>query len=388
MMQQEALSLDAIRRREFPLADRQIYLDNAGRGLLPRSHVEAAGEILRAMSEEVTLGNSDVLIEATRERAARLLHCEPEAVALLSTTSQGLNLVPGGLDWRAGDEVILYAADHPTDIYAWLNLGDRGVVPRFIKDRDGRYDAEDVERLIGPRTRAVCLSLVNYGTGFRAPIEAIGEICRRRGVWLVVDAIMGLGALRVDAPATGADILVAHGYKFLLSGFGIAICYCSPRARTELRVAEVGYKGMRIVKNYVVRSPDFSSMEKPDFALSARRFEAGTQALSVMAGMRATLDLMLSVGTDTIDAHIRALARQLVEGLRAAGFAVAGSTRPEERSAIVSFARPGMDHAELSHRLTEGKIHHHVIHERIRLSPHLFNNRGDVEATLAALGRN
>jgi selenocysteine lyase/cysteine desulfurase len=120
-----------------------------------------------------------------------------EDIALLSTTSQGLNLVPSGLDWRAGDEVVLYEMDHPTDIYAWLNLADRGVTMRFIKDRGGRYDAEDLEQLIGPRTRAVCLSLVNYGTGFRAPVEAIGEICRRRGVWFVVDAIMALGALRV-----------------------------------------------------------------------------------------------------------------------------------------------------------------------------------------------
>ena len=387
-MMQQNFSLDAIRKREFPLAARQIYLDNAGRGLLPRSHVEAVQQILRAMSEEATLGNSDVLIEATRERAARLLHCEREAVAMLSTTSQGLNLVPGGLDWHAGDEIVLYEADHPTDIYAWLNLADRGVETRFIRDQGGRYDAEDVERMIGPRTRAVCLSLVNYGTGFRAPIEAIGEICRRRRVWLVVDAIMGLGALRVDAPATGADILVAHGYKFLLSGFGVAICYCSPRARTELRVAEVGYKGMRVVKNYTVRSPDFAHMQKPDFADSARRFEAGTQALSVMAGMRATLDLMLAAGTEIIDAHIRRLAQQLADGLRAGGYTVAGSTKPEERSAIVAFAKAGVDHTELSRRLTEREIHHHVIHERIRLSPHLFNNQGDVEAALAALGQN
>jgi len=107
-----------------------------------------------------------------------------------------------------------------------------------------------------------------------------------------------------------------------------------------------------------------------------------------MAGMRATLDLMLAAGTGVIDAHIRTLAQQLVDGLRAGGFVVAGSTRPEERSAIVSFGKPGIDHAALSRRLTEGKIHHHVIHERIRLSPHLFNNRDDVAATLAALGRN
>ena len=84
-----------------------------------------------------------------------------------------------------------------------------------------------MERLIGPRTRAVCLSLVNYGHGFRAPIEAIGEICRRHGVWLVVDAIMALGTLRVDAAAIGADIISAHGYKFLwlVARYGVAICY-------------------------------------------------------------------------------------------------------------------------------------------------------------------
>lgn len=386
-MQKELPNLDAIRAHEFPLALRQTYLDNAGRGLLPRSNVEAAQGVLHAMSNEVTLGNSELLLDTTRERAARLLNCGAEAIALLSTTSQGLNLVPGGLDWRSGDEVILYEADHPTDIYAWLNLSDRGVVSRFVSDRDGRYEAEDVERLIGPRTRAVCLSLVNYGTGFRAPIEAIGEICRRRGVWLVVDAIMGMGALRVDAPVIGADLLVAHGYKFLLSGFGVAICYCSPRARTELRVAEVGYKGMEVVKNYVVRSPDFASMagRKLDFAASARRFEAGTQALSVVAGMRATLDLMLSAGVDVIDSHIRGLARQLVEGLRAAGCVVAGSAQESERSAIVSFTRPGVEFTELSRRLTERGIHHHVIHQRIRLSPHFYNNRDDIAATFAAL---
>ena len=338
---------------------------------------------------EVTLGNSDVLIEATRARAARLLHCEPEAVALLSTTSQGLNLVPGGLDWHAGDEVVLYEADHPTDIYAWLNLGDRGVVLRFVKRprrplrRRGRGAPDRAAHAGGVPEPGQLRHTVSARRSRRSARFAAAAAC---GWWSMRS--WALGALRVDAPATGADILVAHGYKFLLSGFGIAICYCSPRARTELRVAEVGYKGMRVVKNYVVRSPDFSRMEKPDFAASARRFEAGTQALSVMAGMRATLDLMLSTGTDVIDAHIRVLAQQLVEGLLAGGYAVAGSLRPEERSAIVSFARPGTDHTELSRRLTEGKIHHHVIHERIRLSPHLFNNRGDVDAALAALGRN
>ena len=381
------MDIDTIRAREFPITQSCIYLNNCARGPLPRAHVAAAAEFLRDMSERMSPGDLDALIEATRAQAARLLNCEAAAVALLATTSQGLNLVPGGLDWRAGDEVVLYEMDHPTDIYAWLALADRGVGVRFVKDRGGRYEAEDVERLIGPRTRAVCLSLVNYGHGFRAPIEAIGEICRRRGVWLVVDAIMALGALRVDAPALGADIISAHGYKFLLSGFGVAVCYCSARALGELRVAEVGYKAMEGAMEYARHLPDFAAMAgRPlRFAATARRFEAGTQALVVMAGMHATLDLMLSLGTAAIERRVLGLAGQLVEGVLAKGYRVAGSTRPGERSAIVSFTREGLDVGELSRRLARQRIHHIVTHDRPKLSPHFYNTAADIDAALACL---
>jgi cysteine desulfurase/selenocysteine lyase len=379
--------IEAIRAREFPIALSRAYLNNCARGPLPRSYTHVVGEFLREMSERMPARNSELLIEETRERAARLLNCGAEEVALLATTSQGLNLVPGGLDWRPGDEVILYEMDHPTDIYTWLNLADRGVTARFVKDRGGRYEAEDVERLIGPRTRAVCLSLVNYGHGFRAPMEAIGEICRRRGIWLVVDAIMALGALRVDARSLGADIITAHGYKFLLSGFGVAVCYCSPRARSELRVAEVGYTGMEQIKHYVPRPPDFQLLAgRPlDFTTAARRFEAGTQALAVVVGMKASLDLLLSVGVDAIEHRIFGLVGRLLEGLLAKGYQVAGSIRDGERSAIVSFTRPGLDVAEVSRRLVAQGVDHIVTHGRPKLSPHFYNTQGEIDAALACL---
>jgi selenocysteine lyase/cysteine desulfurase len=380
-------ALDAVRLDEFSGLAGQIYLDNAARGPLPRSHVEAVRGVVEEMSAGASGRDWNLLIEEVRERAARLLNCAAADVALLGTTSQGLNLVPGGLDWRAGDEVVLYEMDHPTDIYAWLNLGQQGVIPRFVKDRGGRYEAEDVERLIGPRTRAVCLSLVNYGHGFRAPLEAIGEICRRRGVWLVVDAIMALGALRVDAAALGADIVSAHGYKFLLSGFGAAVCYCSPRARRELRVAEVGYKGMNGVMDYARRLPDFEALAgRPlDFADTARRFEAGTPAIAMLAGMNASLELMLSLGPAAIESHVMELAERLADGLRHKGYTVAGSDRPGERAAIVSFTRPGLDVPQLSQRLADRRIDHIVTHDRPKFSTHLYNTASEVDAVLACL---
>ena len=233
----------------------------------------------------------------------------------------------------------------------------------------------------------MCLSLVNYGHGFRAPMEAIGEICRRRGVWLVVDAIMALGALRVDATALGADIVVAHGYKFLLSGFGAAVCYCSERARRELRVAEVGYKGMERVMDYARRLPDFVAMAgRPlEFAPTARRFEAGTQAIAILGGMNASLELLLSVGAAAVEGHVLELSGRLAEGLSDKGYKVVGSDRPGERSALVSFTRPGLDVAQLSQKLSARQVDHIVTHGRPKFSPHVYNTSSEIDAVLAYL---
>jgi len=191
----------------------------------------------------------------------------------------------------------------------------------------------------------------------------------------------------VDAPAIGADIISAHGYKFLLSGFGVAVCYCSARALSELRVAEVGYKAMEPVRIYGDAQPDFAAMagRKLAFAATARRFEAGTQALAVMAGMKASLELMLSVGAEAIERRVLALAGRLVEGLLARGYRVAGSTRPGERSAIVSFTREGLDVGQLTRRLTARSIDHIVTHDRPKLSPHFYNTAAEVDAALACL---
>ena len=198
---------------------------------------------------------------------------------------------------------------------------------------------------------------------------------------------MGLGALRINARSLGADIISAHGYKFLLSGFGLAICYCSERTRRELRVAEVGYKAMVGAMDYAQHPPDFAAMSNrgPAFATTARRFEAGTQALAMVAGMKATLELMLSIGTETIERHVMQLAGQLIEDVTVKGYKVAGSPHPHERSAIVSFTREGLETGELSRRLTAHGIHHHVLHQRIRLSPHFYNNSDDIAAALAVL---
>jgi selenocysteine lyase/cysteine desulfurase len=104
-----------------------------------------------------------------------------------------------------------------------------------------------------------------------------------------------------------------------------------------------------------------------------------------MAGMNASLDLMLAIGVEAIESRVLGLAAQLADGLRARGYHLAGSTKPGERSAIVSFTRDSLDVTKLSATLKERKIAHHTIHQRIRMSPHLYNSPDDVIAALTAL---
>lgn len=377
------LDVTRLRQEQFPITRTWSFLNHATYGPLPAAHVQAASHFVQQMSEEMLGDLTDHWIgkvDEVRAQAGQLINCEPDAIALLKNTTEGLCLVPLGLDWREGDEVITYQLEFPSNVYPWMNLASQGVKVKFIGDRGGRFDVDEVESLITPRTRAVNLSMVNFANGFRAPVEAIGELCQERGIWFVVDAIQALGALKVDAQSLNADIISAHGYKFLLSGFGISVCYCSRRARSELRVPQPGWKSIAAsgaITNMLNYNLDF-----PD---TARRFESGVQSLAAVHGLSATLELLLGVGQELIDERVLQLAQELAEGLESQGFAVMSSQRPGERSGIVSARRDDIDVPEIQRTLAEEHVSCAIREGRVRISPHFYNTAEEVEKCLSCL---
>ena len=299
------------------------------------------------------------------------LDADADEIALLTSTGQGLALVAHGLDWRDGDEVVTYAGEFPSVVLPWLQLRDRGIVVRFVEDGGCRYGIEDVEALVSDRTRVVALSLVNFAHGFRAPIEAVAEICRARGIWLVVDVMQALGAIPVDARALGADILSAQAYKHLLGGFGISICWCSPRARSELRVVGAGWAG-RVPG--AISSTDF---ERP-LARSARRFEPSHPPFAAIRGLRATLRLLLDHCPPAYQRRIGRLAGELVEGLEERGWTTTRSSQTAEHSTIVAAARPELDLAAVHAKLRERRVACSYRSGRLRFAPHFYNTSDDL----------
>jgi selenocysteine lyase/cysteine desulfurase len=379
------IDIARLRREEFPITKRGIYLDHATFGPPPTRHVRAVNTFLERMSAEGLedlFALSDEGVDGVRQKAAVLLGCDSANVTFVRSTSHGIGLVAEGLDWAPGDEVILYELDHPAGVLPWTNLAGRGVKTRFIRDR-GRFGfvAADLLELIGPRTRAVCVSLVNFGHGGRAPVEDIAAICRDRDIWLVVDAVQALGAVRVDTTAIAADIVVAHAYKFLLSGFGIGVCYCSDRALSELKVRQVGWKS--------VENPyDLERMLAFEltFPASAKRFEPSFQPLSQVFGLGATLDLLNEAGAAAIETRVMALSQKLVSGLLEKGYQVAASPDGRARSAIVSvILRDDGERARVDRGLLKAEARCAVRESRVRLSPHFYNTEEEIDRMLSCL---
>lgn len=374
----EATELAAIRQREFSITSSWLYFDTATYGPHPRRYVQTMSDVAERLSSE-PIDTTAAGIEGVRSAAARLLRAPEANVALLRSTGEGTNLVTGGLDWHAGDEVILYELDFPSLLAPWLALAERGVNVAIVADR-GRYrfDVEDVERLLSPRTRAISISLVNNITGFRAPVEALAELCRTRGLWFTVDAVQAIGSVQVDVPALGADVVSAHGYKFQLSGFGYGLAYLSDRAIDTLRVPHVGTSNLQ---------SDGRSLFESGLELhaNARRFEPSVPNLPAVLAMGASLELLLEAGSAEIDAHNRQLCQRLVEGLLQKEYEVVTSQRPGESAGIVCAVKPGVDPDSIREHLAARRIVCAVRGGRLRFAPHLFNTRDEVEQVIAAL---
>jgi len=318
---------------------------------------------------------------SVKQTIGRLVNCEPEDLALVHSTREGISLVSLGLDWRPGDEVVVYDQEFPSGVYPWMALEELGVVIRLIRDEGRRrFDTADVEAVMSDRTRVVSISLVNCYHGFRAPVEQMSKLCREQGAWFVVDAVQAAGALRIDVPSLGGDLVAAHGYKSLCSGYSIGFCYVSPALRDVLAVRAPGWKSV----------DDAPMLEKQlDYYLryprDARRYEASVPNIAGMYGMQASIELFLDTGVERIHDHVLAVRDAVASVLEEHGYPVVSSNAPAERSGIVSAKVPGDSAPVVQAALASAGVSCAVRDGRLRVSCHLFNDCNDVDKLASAL---
>jgi selenocysteine lyase/cysteine desulfurase len=365
----------------MPVTRRWAYFDHAAVAPMTARAQAALAEWAVDFTENGLANYSRWLkrVEEVRRLAGQLLHADPLDVAFIKNTSDGISIVAEGLDWQPGDNVVSAEDEYPANIYPWLNLAHRGVELRRVPSRGGRVSLDDLLAEMDGRTRLVTISWVEYASGFRNDLDAIGAACRQRGVLFFVDAIQGLGAFPLDVSHCPIDFLAADGHKWMLGPEGCGIFWIRRDLVDRLHPVGVGWHS-------VVGAWDFGTI---DFRLkpSAGRWEGGSLNIAGITTLGASLELLLEVGIDAVGRRILELTDHLCAAVERTGWRVYSSRRETERSGIVSLIAPAdrQPAAVVRQLRQQGVVVNHRS-GRLRVSPHAYNTPEEIDRLVQLLG--
>lgn len=376
---------EAERVHAFPVAAGGIFLAHAAVTVLPRCAAEAiASHAMASCHQHQEFGSVLRDVSRTRAACAKLIGADASEIALLGPTSLGLSLFANGLDWQAGDELVCYADDYPSNVYPWTALAARGVVVKKISPAAaGRITPDLVAEILTPRTKLVALASCHFLTGWRIDVDEIGAMLRERGVLFSVDAIQTLGAAPFSVD--NVDFLSADAHKWMLGPLAIGIVYVARRNFERCRPTLLG--------SWNVRSPEFVAQDEIVFEETARRYEPGVLNIAGMYGMKASLDLLLETGLERVENAVLDTRDYLDVILRDLGFE---SISPEPghpmRSGIVTMRHPDRAAAALFEALEKERIAASLRTFRdgsqwLRFSPHFYNTRDEAERVRDVLAR-
>jgi selenocysteine lyase/cysteine desulfurase len=395
-------NLHEIVRHQFPALERKVFLDAACVSLAPRVAVDAVSDFLQTAlhcpARSATLQHiaMDEAREAARPEAARLINAEPEEIALVESTTHALTIAARAVPIGPGDNLLVPDLEFLQVPLAWRQAPPgRAPEVRMVSNVNGTLPASAFADQMDERTRAVVLSSVQWSNGVRCDLAAIGALCRERGVFLIVDAIQQLGAIRLDVTETPVDILACGGHKWLNAPFGAGFLYVSRSVWDRLAPPLSGYLAVLPPAGgwgAYFQTPSISPLQPVSFWQDARRFETGGTANYPGAiGLAASLRQINGIGTRRIDAYVRALTDRLLDGLRALGLEIVTPVAPELRSGIVTFraGRTAADDVALMEYLLDREI---LVSVRftsgvggVRVSCHFFNSAADLDRLLEAV---
>ena len=376
-------------RAEMPVTGRKVYLNTGTAGPLARVTLKAleAGGRFEYETGRGTFSSFPVLledIERLRAGFAALMGASEEEVALTHHTTDGVNIVAHGLAWQAGDEIVTTSAEHEGGLLPlYVQKRRHGAVIKVVDVRHGDSPDEiavNIGRAIGPRTRLIAVSHVNWNTGLRMPIESIAAIARERGVLTLVDGAQSAGAIPMDPASSGVDFYAAPAQKWLCGPEGIGALWVRAERLSLLEPTFIGFFSLVDASSY-----DLSGNFMP--APGARRFEVGTVYRPAVKAMCANLEwLSQELGWSWIHARIAMLAGRARRALLDIP-EVEMITPGGAGSGLVTFALRGYDPRRVVAELEQSDIvlRNLADPESLRISTGFFNDDEDIARLVEGL---
>lgn len=367
-------------RRLFPVTRNYVYLNHAAVAPISIPVYESIDRYTRDLLDNgfVHYREWSGEVRRVREAAAKFIGAQSDEIAFTPNTSSGLAIIANGIEWQEGDNVVLADCEFPANVIPWQRISrDNGIEIRRAREHDGRLETEEILGLIDQKTRVVSLSFVEYASGFRNDLATIGRRVRESDAIFVVDAIQGLGALALDVKACSIDALSADAHKFLLGPDGCALFYVSKRIIDRIRPTLVGWMS--------VEHPfDFDNADQP-WSPSAKRFEPGALNTAGVVALGSAIELFEQVGKERIESYLIELGDYLCERVVEKGYQVVSSRRDGEKSAVICVRHDRYPAEALSEHLEERRIITTHRAGRLRISPHFYNVRSEIDRLIESL---
>jgi L-cysteine/cystine lyase len=379
-------------RQQFPALANKSYFNYGAHGTLPRPAIEAAlrsYEYAQQWGPFSTEVNEWAQQEISRTKAylAAQLGASADTIALTENVTVGCNIALWGLDWQAGDHILLTDCENPGIVAAVQAIARRfhlevSTCPVMESLKQGT-PLDAVAQGLRARTRLVVLSHVLWNTGQVLPLADIADLCRSHAqetggrIRMLVDGAQSFGALPLKMEESGADFYAFTGHKWLCGPEGVGGLYVRPEALEELQPTFVGWRSV--------------SIDKTDGALSwqrgAQRFEVATSAYPLFAGLRSAIDIHDSFdSTENRYARILRLSRYLWEKLKAASEALPTAaieclqTSPPE-TGIVIIRLSGHAHQQVAHFLEAEGCYARAMYdpECLRFCAHYLTTQTEID---------
>lgn len=374
----------------FPAMKKKTFLAHCSISPLFSPAAERAVELIREQQFQGAITFGDYYLRELTElkvQAGRLLRTSPDNIASVRNTSEALSMIANGYPFEAGDEVISYVHEYPANHYPWRLQERRGVRLRLLSNvpaydgadpaLPGSWSPAELERLITPRTRVIALSHVQFTSGYAADLRALGDLCRRHGIDLIIDAAQSLGSMPLYPEEFNIAALASAGWKWLMGPFGTGVFYISAALRDKVALTQVGAETMQQGMNFL----DHSWNPHP----TARRFEYSSSPVTLVAALATCLrEVPARYGADAIFGEILRLQDHFLDHLDNPHLQPLRFPR-EHRSGILALRCADLDGC--ADRLAE---HDLVCSPRggyLRVAPHFYNTEEQMERLAAVLNR-
>jgi len=364
-------------RSRFKIFQRKIYLNTCSQGALSDAVQAGLEDYISTWHEQGSPWETWVdRYEAARRAFAHFIHASPDEIAIVTSSSAGINGIASALNFRERRKVVMGEFEFPTMGHIWLAQRPRGADVQFVKAEGNRIPALHYEQLIDSDTLIVPLTHVCFKNGFRSEVNAITQIAHHSGALVMLDDYQDCGTRPVDVKAMELDFYVTGTLKYLLGPPGLAFVYVRKELIPALVPTVTGWFGQANPFAYDPRHFELSP--------TARRFESGSPSVPNVYAAVPGFELLQEIGMQNVEGHIRKLAQSLLSCARDLG--IRAKTPAESEGPLVVLQCK--DSNLLVRKLAERNIVASNRHDGVRISFHVYNTTDDVKAVAEVLKEN